>query len=156
MKRRILPLSSLDADASPIAAALARWRAARPRSGRLPARGSFELSGLTELLDDSGWVAVTADRPARFRFHAAAPAASRGLRDLETISRHGGALRDAARPVYDDYAAAAFTGVPLLHHLLPADGGEAVERLILPFSNDGVGVDGLLVCARKRAEPALH
>ena len=158
MKRRNLPLSSLDADVSPIASALALWRAARPHSGRLPARDAFELGRLADQFDDSGWVAVTADRPARFEFHVSAPARARGLRDLEAISRHGGALRDAARPVYDDYAAAAFTGVPLLHHLLPGDGdaGEPVERLILPFSTDGVGVDRLLVCARKRAPTALH
>jgi hypothetical protein len=158
MKRRILPLSSLDADASPIAAALALWRAARPRNGRLPAGGDFELGRLAELLDDTGWIAVTAERTARFQFRVTMPGPARGLDDLETISRHGGALRDAARPVYDDYATAAFAGVPLLHHLVPgdADGGQPIERLILPFSNDGVGVDRLLVCARTRARPPLH
>jgi len=158
MKRRILPLSTLEANASPIAKALSLWRAARPRSGRLPARAGFDLGKLAELLDESGWVAVTAERAAKFRFHVAGSSRSRRLGDLETISRHGGALRDAARPVYDDYAAAAFTGVPLLHHLLPGedDEGEAVERLILPFADDGVGVDRLLVCARSRAPTALH
>lgn len=158
MKRRILPLSSLEADASPIAAALALWRAARPRDGRLPSGGRFDLGALAELLDDTGWVAVTTERPARFQFCVTTLGQTGGLGDLEAISRHGGDLRDAARPVYDDYATAAFAGVPLLHHLLPGEGddGEPVERLILPFSNDGVGVDRLLVCARTRPRPPLH
>lgn len=158
MKRRNLPLSTLDADGSPIAAALSLWRAARPRSGRLPARATFDLGRVAELLDGTGWVTVTAERPARFRFHAATPPAPGPLRDLAAISRLGGSLRDAARPVYDDYSAAAFTGVPMLHHLVPGEGegDETLERLILPFADDGVGVDGLLVCARRRTLDVLH
>jgi len=158
MKRRILPLNTLDQAATPIAAALSLWRAARPRNGRLPARSSFDLGELAGLLDDSGWISVRAERPARFEFRVVAPERSHRLADLQAISRHGLALRDAARPLYDDYSTAAFTGVPLLHHLLPVDSadGSAVERLILPFSDDGVGVDELLVCTRSSRPPSLH
>lgn len=158
MKRRNLPLSTLDHDGSPIAAALSLWRRARPRSGRLPARGVFDLGRIAGMLDGTGWVSVVAERPARFRFHAAPPPAAGLLRDLAAVCRHGDALREAARPVYDDYSAVAFTGVPVLHHLHPADGdaAETLERLILPFADDGIGVDRLLVCAHLRAPTVLH
>jgi hypothetical protein len=158
MKRRSLPLSTLDHDASPIAAALGLWRAARPARGVLPARGAFELGRLAARLDGTGWVKVVAERPARFRFDAVPPTATAPLHDLAAISRHGDALREAARPVYDDYAAAAFTGAPFLHHLLPGDdeAEHTVERLILPFADDGIGVDRLLVCARRCPPQILH
>jgi hypothetical protein len=158
MKRHGLPLSTLDHDPSPIAAALRLWRAARPGRGVLPSRRAFDLGRVAARLDGAGWVSVVAERPAKFRFHALSPIATTPLRDLAAISRHGAALRDFARPVYDDYAAAAFTGAPFLHRLPPGD-DEAeytVERLILPFAEDGVGVDRLLVCARRCKPQVLH
>ncbi len=158
MRRKILPLSSLDDARSPIAAVLALWRAARPAAGLLPASDDFRLGELLLMLDDAGWVGVTALTPARFEFRAMDGMELRTLPDLQAVSRHGGALRDHARPVYDDYSAAAFMGVPLLHRLVDADAGEdtPLERLILPFASDGVGVDGLLVCAAARSSATLH
>ena len=143
---------------SPIAAVLALWRAARPAAGLLPASDDFRLGDLLLMLDDAGWVGVTALTPARFEFRVQDVMELRTLPDLQAVSRHGGALRDHARPVYDDYSAAAFMGVPLLHRLVDEAAGEdaPVERLILPFASDGVGVDGLLVCAASRSSATLH
>ncbi len=158
MRRKILPLSTLDDEKSPIAAVLALWRAARPASGLLPASDDFRLGDLLLMLDDAGWVGVTALTPARFEFRALDAMELRTSPDLQAVSRHGGALRDHARPVYDDYSAAAFMGVPLLHRLVNGDASEdeLLERLILPFAADGVGVDGLLVCAVSRNPATLH
>ncbi len=158
MRRKILPLSTLDDVKSPIAAVLALWRAARPADGLLPASGAFQLGELLLMLDDAGWVGVKALTPARFEFHALDGMELRTSADLLAVARHGGALRDHARPVYDDYAAAAFMGVPLLHRLLDEDASEdaPLERLILPFASDGIGVDGLLVCAAARNPATLH
>lgn len=122
----------------------------------LPSRADLPVDGLVQGVDFSGWLDVAAPTPARFRFALAESAGTDQLSGLEVVAAHGADLKSAARHLYDDLAAAAFTGSAFLHRIANPDepGMPAIERLILPFAGNGRRVDGLLICGV--ATPASH
>ena len=156
--RRPLPLTSLSDRPTPMAMLWKAWREARDERGMLPSRGDLRVTELLEALDFTGWLHVAAPTPARFRFALDETAGATPLSGLAPVASHGNDLKSAARHLYDDLAAAAFTGSALLHRVVRPDDPALpdVDRLILPFAGDGRRVDGLLVCGIAESSTPLH
>lgn len=146
--RSPMPLDSLSGRDSAMETVLQAWRRARRERGGLPARADLPVDGLLDRLDFTGWLHVATQSPARFRFAADGEIDPSPLSGLGAVADHGDDLRAVARHLYDDLAAVAFTGSATLHRIArPAEPGfPPIVRLILPLSEDGRRVDGLLVC----------
>lgn len=153
-----LPLTSLSDRPTPMGRLLKAWREAREERGMLPSRADLRMADLPEGLDFTGWLHVAATTPARFRFALGETAGAAPLSGLGPVASHGDDLKSAARHLYDDLAAAAFTGSALLHRVVQPDDPAMpdIDRLILPFAGDGHRVDGLLVCGIAESPATLH
>ena len=157
VKRRQLPIEALPERDQVLDTAYRYWHSKR-RQGLLPSRNDIDILEITKIIKHTHLIDVSSDKTDEWCFRvvgAVVPQTWQWGCGRDKIS-------DCPWPPYrdmllQDYGAVKFTGVPMYHEIAIRVDWVAYHysRIVLPFADDGRGVDNLMSCVFHRDTPDL-